>query len=164
MPAKRLALIHLILTDGLIIKATRHARYSKALPASVPQVSIWPRWASTPHSPATRRDRALKSFAGRSMLRSSDGGSQRTSGRGGLTGTIFAIRVVKRRTRLSLADFAGALDGRMDYGVYVYVWTWVSAARQMMDFASPHPRKRSFRNIASGEQALLRGFPLRSRW
>ena len=51
-----------------------------------------------------------------------------------LAGTIFVIRVVSA----GLAYFSQILLARWmggsDYGIYVYVWTWVLLLGSMMDF------------------------------
>ncbi|MGY4327655.1 O-antigen/teichoic acid export membrane protein [Bradyrhizobium sp. LB7.2] len=55
--------------------------------------------------------------------------------------------------------------GTSDYGVYVYVWTWVLLLGSMMDFGiSASAQKIIPEYRTSGEQALLRGFLSGSRW
>ena len=55
--------------------------------------------------------------------------------------------------------------GGSDYGVYVYVWTWVLLLGSMMDFGiSASAQKIIPEYRASGEHALLRGFLSGSRW
>jgi O-antigen/teichoic acid export membrane protein len=55
--------------------------------------------------------------------------------------------------------------GGSDYGVYVYVWTWVLLLGSMMDFGiSASAQKIIPEYRIGGEQALLRGFLSGSRW
>ena len=55
--------------------------------------------------------------------------------------------------------------GGSDYGVYVYVWTWVLLLGSMMDFGiSASAQKIIPEYRARGEHALLRGFLSGSRW
>src|SRR6266481_8153936 len=55
--------------------------------------------------------------------------------------------------------------GGSDYGVYVYVWTWVLLLGSMMDFGiSASAQKLIPEYRARGEHALLRGFLSGSRW
>ena len=70
----------------------------------------------------------------RSMLGSLLGGSGEATVTKRLAGTIFIIRVLSA----ALAYFSQILLARWmggsDYGVYVYVWTWVLLLGSMMDF------------------------------
>jgi O-antigen/teichoic acid export membrane protein len=55
--------------------------------------------------------------------------------------------------------------GGSDYGVYVYVWTWVLLLGSMMDFGiSASAQKIIPEYRTRGERALLRGFLSGSRW
>ena len=62
------------------------------------------------------------------------GGSNEASLTRRLAGTIFIIRVISA----GLAYFSQVLlarwMGTSDYGIYVYVWTWVLLLGSMMDF------------------------------
>src|ERR1700743_2716058 len=82
-----------------------------------------------------------------------------------LAGTIFIIRVFSA----ALAYFSQVLLARWmggsDYGIYVYVWTWVLLLGSMMDFGiSSSAQKIIPEYRARGEHALLRGFLSGSRW
>ena len=82
-----------------------------------------------------------------------------------LAGTIFLIRVVSA----GLAYFSQILLARWmggsDYGIYVYVWTWVLLLGSMMDFGiSASAQKIIPEYRARGDLALLRGFLSGSRW
>jgi O-antigen/teichoic acid export membrane protein len=102
-------------------------------------------------------------------LRSRLGGLLRGSSEASVTkrlaGTIFIIRVVSA----ALAYFSQILLARWmggsDYGVYVYVWTWVLLLGSMMDFGiSASAQKIIPEYRTRGEYALLRGFLAGSRW
>ena len=93
------------------------------------------------------------------------GGSSEASVTRRLAGTIFIIRVFSA----ALAYFSQILLARWmggsDYGVYVYVWTWVLLLGSMMDFGiSASAQKIIPEYRTSGEHALLRGFLSGSRW
>ena len=93
------------------------------------------------------------------------GGSSEASLTRRLAGTIFIIRVISA----ALAYFSQILLARWmggsDYGVYVYVWTWVLLLGSMMDFGiSASAQKIIPEYRAQGEHALLRGFLFGSRW
>src|SRR5437762_5469668 len=101
----------------------------------------------------------------RSLIRSLLGGSGEASLTKRLAGTIFVIRVVSA----ALAYFSQILLARWmggsDYGVYVYVWTWVLLLGSMMDFGiSASAQKIIPEYRTRGEHALLRGFLSGSRW
>jgi O-antigen/teichoic acid export membrane protein len=102
-------------------------------------------------------------------LRAKLGGTAGSSSEASLTrrlaGTIFIIRVVSA----ALAYFSQILlarwMGTSDYGVYVYVWTWVLLLGSMMDFGiSASAQKIIPEYRTSGEHDLLRGFISGSRW
>jgi O-antigen/teichoic acid export membrane protein len=101
----------------------------------------------------------------RSMLADSLEGSGEASVTRRLAGTIFVIRVFSA----VLAYFSQILLARWmtgsDYGVYVYVWTWVLLLGSMMDLGiSASAQKIIPEYRARGEHALLRGFLSGSRW
>ena len=82
-----------------------------------------------------------------------------------LAATIFIIRVLSA----GLAYFSQILLARWmggsDYGVYVYVWTWLLLLGSMMDFGiSVSAQKIIPEYRARGEHDLLRGFLSGSRW
>src|ERR1700743_1714681 len=93
------------------------------------------------------------------------GGSNEASVTRRLAGTIFIIRVFSA----ALAYFSQILLARWmsgsDYGIYVYVWTWVLLLGSMMDFGiSASAQKIIPEYRTSGGPALLRGFLSGSRW
>jgi O-antigen/teichoic acid export membrane protein len=82
-----------------------------------------------------------------------------------LAGTIFIIRVVSASLAYLSQILLARWMGGSDYGVYVYVWTWVLLLGSMMDFGiSASAQKIIPEYRTAGEQALLRGFLAGSRW
>src|SRR3954465_2115140 len=93
------------------------------------------------------------------------GGSGEASLTNRLAGTIFIIRVVSAGLAYLSQILLARWMGGSDYGVYVYVWTWVLLLGSMMDFGiSASAQKIIPEYRASGEHALLRGFLSGSRW
>jgi len=110
---------------------------------------------STPVSPAGALARL------RAML----GGSSEASLTKRLAGTIFIIRVVSAGLAYLSQILLARWMGGSDYGVYVYVWTWVLLLGSMMDFGiSVSAQKLIPEYRTRGEHALLRGFLSGSRW
>src|SRR4030088_2409365 len=98
-------------------------------------------------------------------LRSMLGGSSEASVTKRLAGTIFVIRVVSAALAYLSQILLARWMGGSDYGVYVYVWTWVLLLGSMMDFGiSASAQKLIPEYRARGEHALLRGFLSGSRW
>jgi len=82
-----------------------------------------------------------------------------------LAGTVFIIRVVSAAMAYLSQILLARWMGSSDYGVYVYVWTWVLLLGSMMDFGiSASAQKIIPEYRASGDAALLRGFLSGSRW
>ena len=105
----------------------------------------------------------------RSRLGGVPGGSVGSSGEALLTrrlaGTIFMIRVVSAALAYLSQILLARWMGGSDYGVYVYVWTWVLMLGSMMDFGiSASAQKIIPEYRTRGEHALLRGFLSGSRW
>ncbi len=93
------------------------------------------------------------------------GGSGEASLTRRLASTVFVIRVLSA----GLAYFSQVLLARWmggsDYGVYVYVWTWVLLLGSMLDFGIAVTAQKLIPEYrAGGEMALLRGFLSGSRW
>jgi O-antigen/teichoic acid export membrane protein len=98
-------------------------------------------------------------------LRALLGGSSEASLTKRLAGTIFIIRVVSAGLAYLSQILLARWMGGSDYGVYVYVWTWVLLLGSMMDFGiAVSAQKLIPQYRASGEHALLRGFLSGSRW
>src|SRR5947199_307784 len=101
----------------------------------------------------------------RAMLGRVLGGSGEASLTKRLAGTIFMIRVVSAMLAYLSQILLARWMGGSDYGVYVYVWTWVLLLGSMMDFGiSVSAQKLIPEYRASGDHALLRGFLSGSRW
>jgi O-antigen/teichoic acid export membrane protein len=93
------------------------------------------------------------------------GGSNEASLTRKLAGTIFIIRVLSAGLAYLSQIVLARWMGGSDYGVYVYVWTWVLLLGSMMDFGiSASAQKIIPEYRTRGEHALLRGFLSGSRW
>jgi O-antigen/teichoic acid export membrane protein len=101
----------------------------------------------------------------RALLGGMLGGSSEASLTRRLAGTIFLIRVISAALAYLSQILLARWMGGSDYGVYVYVWTWVLLLGSMMDFGiSASAQKIIPEYRTAGEQALLRGFLSGSRW
>src|SRR6266852_9635970 len=101
----------------------------------------------------------------RSMAGGFLGGSSEASVTKRLAGTIFIIRVISAALAYLSQILLARWMGGSDYGVYVYVWTWVLLLGSMMDFGiSASAQKIIPEYRACGEHELLRGFLSGSRW
>ena len=95
----------------------------------------------------------------------SPGGSSEASLTRRLAGTIFIIRVISAALAYLSQILLARWMGGSDYGIYVYVWTWVLLLGSMMDFGiSASAQKIIPEYRTRGEHALLRGFLSGSRW
>jgi O-antigen/teichoic acid export membrane protein len=93
------------------------------------------------------------------------GGTHEASLTRRLAGTIFAIRVLSAALAYLAQILLARWMGGSDYGIYVYVWTWVLLLGGMMDFGiSASAQKIIPEYRTSGATALLRGFLSGSRW
>lgn len=93
------------------------------------------------------------------------GGSSEASVTRRLAGIIFIIRVVSAALAYLSQILLARWMGGSEYGVYVYVWTWVLLLGSMMDFGiSASAQKIIPEYRTRGEHALLRGFLFGSRW
>jgi O-antigen/teichoic acid export membrane protein len=82
-----------------------------------------------------------------------------------LAATIFVIRVVSAMMAYGSQILLARWMGTSDYGVYVYVWTWVLLLGSMMDFGTSASAQKIIPEYRTrGEYALLRGFLSGSRW
>jgi O-antigen/teichoic acid export membrane protein len=101
----------------------------------------------------------------RSILGGFLGGSSEANVTKRLAGTVFIIRVFSAALAYLSQILLARWMGGSDYGVYVYVWTWVLLLGSMMDFGiSVSAQKIIPEYSARGELALLRGFLSGSRW
>src|SRR5215831_4684972 len=93
------------------------------------------------------------------------GGTHEASLTRRLAGTIFVIRVLSAALAYVSQILLARWMGGSDYGIYVYVWTWVLLLGSMMDFGiSASAQKIIPEYRTRGEHALLRGFLSGSRW
>ena len=93
------------------------------------------------------------------------GGTNEASLTRRLAGTIFVIRVLSAALAYLSQILLARWMGGSDYGIYVYVWTWVLLLGSMLDFGiSASAQKIIPEYRTSGETALLRGFLSGSRW
>jgi O-antigen/teichoic acid export membrane protein len=93
------------------------------------------------------------------------GGSHEASLTQRLAGTIFIIRVFSAGLAYVSQVLLARWMGSSDYGVYVYVWTWVLLLGSMMDFGiSVSAQKIIPEYRAAHQHSLLRGFLSGSRW
>jgi O-antigen/teichoic acid export membrane protein len=82
-----------------------------------------------------------------------------------LAGIIFVIRVLSAGLAYLSQILLARWMGGSDYGIYVYVWTWVLLLGSMLDFGLASSAQKIIPGYrTSGEQALLRGFLSGSRW
>src|SRR5215813_5120168 len=82
-----------------------------------------------------------------------------------LAGTIFMIRAMSAALAYLSQIVLARWMGGSDYGIYVYVWTWVLLLGSMMDFGiSASAQKIIPEYRTRGEVMLLRGFLSASRW
>jgi len=97
----------------------------------------------------------------RAML---SGGSREASVTRRLASTIFLIRVVSAAMAYASQILLARWMGGSEYGIYVYVWTWVLLLGSMMDFGIASSAQKIIPEYrARGETALLRGFLTGSR-
>src|ERR1700732_3509466 len=100
-----------------------------------------------------------------SALGGSAGGSSEASVTKRLAGTIFIIRVISAALAYISQILLARWMGGSDYGVYVYVWTWVLLLGSMMDFGISSSAQKIIPEYRTrDEHALLRGFLAGSRW
>ncbi|MDR3464970.1 MAG: oligosaccharide flippase family protein [Xanthobacteraceae bacterium] len=92
-------------------------------------------------------------------------GSEEASVTKRLAGTVFVIRVLSAGLAYVSQVLLARWMGGADYGIYVYVWTWVLLLGSMMDFGiSVSAQKIIPEYRAAGQDGLLRGFLSGSRW
>jgi O-antigen/teichoic acid export membrane protein len=93
------------------------------------------------------------------------GGSSEASVTRRLAGTIFIIRVISAALAYLSQILLARWMGGSDYGVYVYVWTWVLLLGSIMDFGTSSSAQKIIPEYRTrGELPLLRGFLSGSRW
>ncbi|HEY0234784.1 MAG TPA: oligosaccharide flippase family protein [Afipia sp.] len=98
-------------------------------------------------------------------LRGLIGGTGEASLTRRLAGTVFLIRVLSAVLAYGSQILLARWMGGSDYGIYVYVWTWVLLLGSMLDFGIAVTAQKLIPEYrASGQMSLLRGFLSGSRW
>jgi O-antigen/teichoic acid export membrane protein len=82
-----------------------------------------------------------------------------------LAGAAFLIRVVSALIAYLSQILLARWMGGFEFGIYVYVWTWVLLIGGMVDLGLGSAAQRFIPEYAENKSyALLRGFLARSRW
>jgi O-antigen/teichoic acid export membrane protein len=82
-----------------------------------------------------------------------------------LAGTVFLIRVVSAMLAFGSQVLFARWMGSFEFGIYVYVWTWVLLLGQAIDLGLGTAAQRFIPEYRErGLLALLRGFISGSRW
>lgn len=82
-----------------------------------------------------------------------------------LAGTVFIIRVLSAGLAYVSQVLLARWMGGSDYGVYVYVWTWVLLLGSVLDFGIAVSSQKIIPEYrAGGDLSMLRGFLSGSRW
>jgi O-antigen/teichoic acid export membrane protein len=82
-----------------------------------------------------------------------------------LAGTIFIIRVLSAGLAYLSQVLLARWMGSSDYGIYVYVWTWVLLLGSMMDYGTSVSAQKFIAEYrVQNRNDLLRGFIFGSRW
>jgi O-antigen/teichoic acid export membrane protein len=82
-----------------------------------------------------------------------------------LAGTVFVLRVASAMLAYVSQVLLARWMGGFEFGIYVYVWTWVLLIGQSLDLGLGTAAQRFIPEYRErGELGLLRGFLLGSRW
>jgi O-antigen/teichoic acid export membrane protein len=82
-----------------------------------------------------------------------------------LSGTVFLIRVISAVLAFGSQVLLARWMGSFEFGIYVYVWTWVLLLGQLIDLGLGTAAQRFIPEYRErGLFALLRGFNAGSRW
>ncbi len=82
-----------------------------------------------------------------------------------LSGTVFLIRVASAVLAFGSQVLLARWMGSFEFGIYVYVWTWVLLLGQLIDLGLGTAAQRFIPEYRErGLFALLRGFNAGSRW
>src|ERR1700716_2633615 len=82
-----------------------------------------------------------------------------------LAGTVFMIRVASALLAFGSQVLFARWMGSFQFGIYVYVWTWVLLLGQAIDLGLGTAAQRFIPEYRErGFVALLRGFVCGSRW
>ena len=113
-----------------------------------------------------RNESAMRGFPARLKARlRALGGPGEASLTQRLAGLIFLIRVLSAGLAYLSQILLARWMGGSDYGVYVYVWTWVLLLGSMLDFGIASSAQKIIPDYrTAGQHALLRGFLSGGRW
>jgi len=82
-----------------------------------------------------------------------------------VAGTAFLIRVVSAAIAYLMQVLLARWMGTFEFGIYVYVWTWVLLVGALVDFGLASSAQRFVPEYSERKQwPLLRGFLSGSRW
>jgi O-antigen/teichoic acid export membrane protein len=104
-------------------------------------------------------------FGGLARLKGwlADGGDNSVAQR--MAGTVFLIRVGNAGLAFLSQVLLARWMGTFQYGIFVYVWTWVLLIGGLVDFGIASSAQRFIPEYAERDsQPLLRGFLSASRW
>lgn len=80
-------------------------------------------------------------------------------------GNVFLVRVLSAVLALGSQVLLARWMGRFEYGVFIYVWTWVVMIGSLSDMGLSSAARRFIPEYTErGERAHLRGFLSGSRW
>ena len=114
----------------------------------------------TPPAPAGLIARLKAMLSGAGLAGASDASVTRR-----LAGIIFVIRVLSAGLAYLGQSLLARWMGGSDYGIYVYVRTWVLLLGSMLDFGLASSAQKIIPDYRTrGEDALLRGFLTGGRW
>jgi len=115
--------------------------------------------------PATAEPTSSPLRALRGKLRAMFAASNEAALTNRLAGTIFLIRVISAALAYLSQILLARWMGGTDYGIYVYVWTWVLLLGSMLDFGLAMSAQKIIPECrAAHDHAQLRGFLSGSRW
>lgn len=98
-------------------------------------------------------------------LKSVFSGSHENSATNRAAVTVFGIRIISAGLAYVSQILLARWMGTSDYGIYVYVWTWVLMLGCVFDFGmSPTSQKLIPLYRAKGDLELLRGYQSGARW
>ncbi len=103
--------------------------------------------------------------SGLARLRSLFGSADEESVTNRLAAIVFAIRVISAGLAYVSQVILARWMGNSDYGVYVYVWTWVLLLGTLFDLGIPASAQKIIPQYrAANQHDMLRGFLIGSRW
>jgi O-antigen/teichoic acid export membrane protein len=92
-----------------------------------------------------------------------DGGDGTVTKR--VAGFAFLIRVASAGILYLVQLYLARQMGRFEFGIYVYVWTWVGFLAMLAPLGHANSAQRLIPEfLASGDRSRLRGFLVGSRW